>query len=88
MDLYKWACKLQPWTPSSLVIDCLDLAFTIREVDMRASPYDLAALGFSPIKIETPSGKQEYEEYQLQFAQSAVPLREKLIDICNAVLGA
>jgi hypothetical protein len=88
MDLYKWAGKLQPWTPSSLVIDCLELAFAIREVDMRASPYDLAALGYPPIKIETPSGKDEYEDWQRRFAQSAVPLREKLINICNGVLGA
>ena len=36
-----------------LVIDCLELAFGIREVDMRASPYDLVALGYPPIKIET-----------------------------------
>jgi len=87
MDLYKWACKLQPWTPSSLVVDCLDLAFTIREVDMRASPYDLVPLGYPPIKIETPSGKDEYEKYQHQFAQEAVPLRKQLIEVCDAVLG-
>lgn len=87
MDLYKWAGKLQPWTPSCLVIDCLELAFAIREVDMRASPYDLVALGYPPIKIETLSGKNEYEKHQRQFAEEAAPLRQQLIEVCDAVLG-
>ena len=42
MDLYKWAYKLAPHSPSSLVMDCFDLARDIRELDMRASPYDLS----------------------------------------------
>ena len=41
MDLYKWAYKLTPAVPSDLVMDCFDLARDIRELDMRASPYDL-----------------------------------------------
>ena len=88
MDLFKWACKLQPWTPSVLVIDCLELAFAIREVDMRASPYDLVALGYPPIKIETLSGKDEYEHHQRQFAEEAAPLRQQLIEVCNNVLSS
>jgi hypothetical protein len=86
MDLYKWACKLLPWTPSSLLIDCFELAIEIREIDMRASPYDLTALGFEPIKIETPSGRSDYERHQRHFAESAIPLRRQLIEVCNAVL--
>ena len=46
MDLYKWASKLMPFTPSALVLDCFELARDIRTLDMRASPYDLAALGY------------------------------------------
>jgi hypothetical protein len=88
MDLYKWACKLQPWTSSHLVIDCLELAFAIREIDMRASPYDLVALGYSPIKIETLSGKDEYESHQRRFTEEAVPLRNQLVEVCDAVLGS
>jgi hypothetical protein len=41
MDLYKWAFKLAPFTPAELIADCFALARDIREVDMRASPYDL-----------------------------------------------
>ena len=62
MDLYKWAFKLAPFTPSELIADCFELARDIREIDMRASPYDLQKLGFTPIAIETPAGRAEYEE--------------------------
>ena len=54
MDLYKWAFKLAPLTPAELTADCFELARDIREVDMRASPYDLRSLGYGPIAIETP----------------------------------
>lgn len=87
MDLYKWAFKLEPFTPSELVADCFELAWDIRAVDMRASPYDLAALGFSPIRIETPEGRGEYESLQRGFSARGVPLRERLIAVCEAVLA-
>ncbi|HEX5533128.1 MAG TPA: 3-methyladenine DNA glycosylase, partial [Actinomycetales bacterium] len=60
MDLYKWAYKLTPAVPSSLVADCFALARDVRVLDMRASPYDLTALGFTPVPIETPEGRAEY----------------------------
>ena len=52
MDLYKWAYKFYPWTPSDLIADAFELAVEIREIDMRASPYDLGVYGFEPITIE------------------------------------
>ncbi|HRJ48466.1 MAG TPA: 3-methyladenine DNA glycosylase [Opitutaceae bacterium] len=64
MDLYKWAFKLAPFSPAELIADCFALARDIREVDMRASPYDLAALGFPPLAIETAEGRAEYEEWR------------------------
>ena len=54
---------------------------------MRASPYDLADLGFAPVRIETPEGKQEYAAAQRGFADRAAPLRERLIDECERLLG-
>ena len=60
MDLYKHAFRLTPLVPSELVADCFALAWDIRELDMRASPYDFADLGFAPVRIETPEGKQQY----------------------------
>ena len=44
MDLFKWALKLGPHAPSDLVLATLRLAVRCRVLDMRASPYDLAAL--------------------------------------------
>ena len=41
------------WCPSELVADCFELAWDIRELDMRASPYDFSDLGFEPVRIET-----------------------------------
>ncbi|MEU8226221.1 3-methyladenine DNA glycosylase [Kribbella sp. NPDC048915] len=86
MDLYKWACKLMPFTPSALVLSCFELARDIRTLDMRASPYDLQALGYSPVRIETPDGKAEYTAAQRTFAERARPLRRRLVDLCDELL--
>ena len=88
MDLYKWAFKLAPFTPGELVADCFELACAIREIDMRASPYDLAALGYPPIAIETPAGRAEYEHHQRAFATRGDPLRTRLIALCARLLAA
>jgi hypothetical protein len=86
MDLYKWAFKLAPFTPGDLVADCFQLACDIRAVDMRASPYDLQALGFAPIAIETPAGRAEYERLQRDFTRRGEPLRARLIALCARLL--
>jgi hypothetical protein len=86
MDLYKWAFKLSPATPGELVADCLELAVDVRELDMRASPYDLSGLGYPPLRIETPAGRAEYARAQAAFARRAAPLRERLVALCDAVL--
>jgi len=88
MDLYKWAYKLAPFSPSELVADAFELARDIREVDMRASPYDLRALSFEPITIETPEGRAEYERYQREFAVRSQPIRARLIAVCESLLAA
>lgn len=83
MDLYKHAFRLSPLVPAELVMDCFELAREIREVDMRASPYDLASLGYAPIRIETAEGKREYVEAQRHFLQRAAPLRAELTHWCE-----
>ena len=88
MDLYKWSFKLAPFTPSELIADCFALARDIREVDMRASPYDLRALGYEPIAIETPAGRADYEAHQRTFATRADPLRLRLLALCDRLLAA
>jgi hypothetical protein len=87
MDLYKWAHKLAPFTPSELIADCFGLARDIREVDMRASPYDLRALGFAPIAIETPAGRADYETHQREFSARGEPLRARLVALCARLLA-
>jgi hypothetical protein len=86
MDLYKWATKLMPFTPSSLLLDCFELARDIRTLDMRASPYDFLSLGYDPIPIETPGGKAQYAASQRTFADRAQPLRLRLIDLCDQLV--
>ncbi|MEO3744638.1 3-methyladenine DNA glycosylase [Plantactinospora sp. B5E13] len=79
MDLYKWSYKLSPLIPSELVADCFELARQIRTLDMRASPYDLADLGYPPVRIETPEGRAEYAAAQRGFAERAALLRTRLL---------
>jgi hypothetical protein len=85
MDVYKWAYKLAPATPSELVADCFELAAEVRELDMRASPYDLSALGYPAVAIETPAGRAEYARAQAGFADRAVPLRARLVEVAEQV---
>lgn len=88
MDLYKHAFRLAPLVPAELVVDCFELARDIRVLDMRAAPYDLADLGFSPVRIETAEGKQEYAAAQRAFAERAAPLRAELIEWCERLMSA
>jgi hypothetical protein len=87
MDLYKWAYKLGPAVPGELLADCFALAADVRELDMRASPYDLTGLGWSPVQIETPEGKATYVAAQRGFAARGAALRVRLLDVCRALLG-
>jgi hypothetical protein len=87
MDLYKHAFRLSPLVASELVADCFALAWDIRELDMRASPYDLSDLGYKPVPIETPEGKAEYVAAQRAFAERGAPLRQQLIEVCDALIS-
>jgi hypothetical protein len=87
MDLYKWAYKLSPAVPGELLADCFALAADVRELDMRASPYDLSGLGWAPVQIETPEGKAEYVAAQRGFAARGAALRVRLLDVCRELLG-
>lgn len=88
MDLYKHAFRLTPMICSDLVADCFELARDIRVLDMRAAPYDLADLGFEPVRIETPEGKRTYAAAQAAFAERGAPLRARLIEECTRLLAA
>ena len=79
MDLYKWAAKSLPWVSSELLWECFLLATRAREIDMRASPYDLTDFGYEPIQVEHSEGRRLYEKLQRLLAEQARPLRGKLI---------
>ncbi|MEM9942778.1 MAG: 3-methyladenine DNA glycosylase [Planctomycetota bacterium] len=80
MDLYKWAFKSMPWVGSDIVRDCFLLALKAREIDMRASPYDLQSYGhYEPIKVETIEGRKQYEQEQRAISEDAQDLRRRLI---------
>ncbi|MBM7472415.1 3-methyladenine DNA glycosylase [Subtercola frigoramans] len=80
MDVYKWAIKLGPIVPGVLLLDSFDLAREIRQVDMRASPYDVSSFGLSAIRIETAEGKAEYSAFQHDFATRSNILRSRLVE--------
>ena len=88
MDLYKWSYKLSPLIDSELLLDCLELAAAAREIDMRASPYDLSDYGYTPIAVEDAAGRAEYVRCQKAIAARAAPLRAALLDRCDLLLRA
>ncbi len=83
MDLYKWAIKLWPWIGSDFLAKAFLLALEGRELDMRASPYDLNGLGYAPILIETEEGRRQYQQEQQRFTDKAAPLRAELGAFCK-----
>ncbi|MGK8524196.1 3-methyladenine DNA glycosylase [Nocardia asteroides] len=88
MDLYKWGFKLVPLISSQLVLDCFELACAARELDMRASPYDLSEFGYEPVRIETPAGRAEYVRAQSALAQRAAALRQTFLGVCDELLAS
>ena len=85
MDLYKWAAKSMPWIGSSLLIEAFALATQLRDLDMRASPYDLSEWGVIPMKIETTDGRRDYEAQQRRLAGFTNELRTRLIEAIEGI---
>lgn len=87
MDLYKWCAKAMPWCGSGLLVECFELAVELRDLDMRASPYDLSRWGCEPIRIETAEGRRHYEEEQKRLSFQAMRLRARLITAIEKTLA-
>ena len=79
MDLYKYAFWFSPLVASDLIADCFENAARARELDMRASPYDMSPFGHEPIRVETPEGRREYAVEQMSLMDVSAPLRERLL---------
>ncbi len=85
MDLYRWAYTSMPWIGSDLLWHCFELASALRVLDMQAGPYDLSAMGFAPVCIETREGRDEYQRRQRELSERAHALRAQLIDVVRTV---
>lgn len=86
MDLYRWAYRAMPWVGSDLLWECFALATDLRVLDMEAGPYDLRAMGFEPVRIETPEGREAYQRRQRALSARAETLRERLIAVLTRVV--
>ncbi|QJR38180.1 3-methyladenine DNA glycosylase [Gemmatimonas groenlandica] len=85
MDLYRWAFTSMPWIGSDLLWCCFELAVELRVLDMQAGPYDLRAIGFDPVQVETPAGRDEYQRRQRELSVRAIALRARLITAVGAI---
>ena len=77
--------KLIPAVSSDLLMDCFGLAWRIRELDMRASPYDLQDWGYEPVRIEEPAGRAEYTRAQKAFSEEAQVLRARILEALDCL---
>lgn len=87
MDLYRWSYKGSPWIGSDLMRDCFLLALEARELDMRASPYDLSGYGYEAILIETPQGREQYRIEQQRIYKAGQVLANRLLAECDFLLA-
>lgn len=88
MDLYKLGYKIAPFISSNLLAELFLIARRAREIDMRASPYDLSAYGFDAIPIETKEGREEYVLEQKKLFVDGQELRARLISSYQILLDA
>jgi hypothetical protein len=87
MDLYRYAYEAGPFLRSDLVADCFEHARRARQLDMRASPYDVSEFGLSVVPVETPAGRAQYVAAQKELAESAGWLRSRLIQEFQLLLS-
>ena len=88
MDLYRFCYKIAPWVESELLADAFQLARFAREIDMRASPYQLREIGFEPIRVETADGRAEYVRLQRKIFERAQPIRHRVLAAYRRLLDA
>ena len=72
---------MRRWFSGLSVLVGLGYDRDIRELDMRASPYDLRDWGYDAVPIETAEGKAAYVRAQRGFAERGQVIRAKLVDI-------
>ncbi len=89
MDLLKIAMKLGPFCEPDLFCRVLTLTVDARLLDVAASPYDAQTnYGVDPIPIETPEGRHEYKQRQMELMKRANPVRRDLLKNYEEFLAA
>ena len=79
MDTYKIASWFSPLVDSDLVADAFELAAKARELDMRASPYDVTEFDLPAIRVETVEGRKQYAKEQDVIIRASTPVRAALL---------
>ncbi|WHU49250.1 3-methyladenine DNA glycosylase [Gordonia sp. L191] len=87
MDLYRTCFTLAPLLDATLTLDAFELARDAREIDMRASPYDLQSLGYEPIAVETAAGRAHYVREQTALTRRAAAVRTRILAAIDALPG-
>ena len=88
MDLYKHAFRLTPMVCSDLVADCFELAWDIRELDMRAAPYDLSEFEVVPRSgSRPPRASRSTPPRSESSRERGAPLRARLTEECERLLA-
>lgn len=87
LDLFKWAFKLFPLIPSSIIGDALEVALEARTLDVAASPYDAGIYtGGWKVKVEEEEGRREYKTRQMEIMGKSGEVRDRLIKAYEDVL--
>ena len=79
MDLLKIALKLAPLGAAETLADALQVAIAARRLDVAAAPYDASAFGLAPIPVETPAGRVQYRDAQIELMEASAPVRDALL---------
>lgn len=87
MDLYRTCFTLAPLLPSDLTLRAFEVAHAARELDMRASPYDLTAYGYQPVPVESAAGRAAYAREQSDIAARGARVRADIAEHCRALLA-
>ena len=85
MDLYAHVAAMEAGAPGELLLDTLSAAFDAREVDMRASPYDLSAWGLDPIPVDTAEGRSVFVAFQRRWIRRTQSLRARYVVAVDAL---
>jgi hypothetical protein len=87
MDLLKMTLKLQPFCDPRLLQKVLKVALDARTLDVAASPYDASHYGVGVIPVETPEGRAEYRQQQINLMRRAEPVRVELLRAYDLLLN-